>query len=290
MEKEFIRTASGLNNEHLFHNVNYIVYLEGGSNSYNLNEVINEDKFNEKTLDNAFWSKIFKLYLPDKLVRFKSIGSKIVLLQIADIVLKQDIDNILICMDNEFDELLGKRLEDKRVYYTYGYSWENEVWTYETVCNVIENNSCIEPDKNEIGIRYSSFINHITNAVKADYIAFAHGDSFIPREGYLKYVNLDEAHCPLKTDKINHDLVSSQWGNTDSLNEIDIDIQKYCYGHLLADYCFHITKNHLLKELSLSCPTRDTCNRQAINESFRSEHSEQIKEHYIKQFVRLVKN
>lgn len=35
----FTRTISGSNNQHLFHNVDLIVFLEGGSVSYNKQEV-----------------------------------------------------------------------------------------------------------------------------------------------------------------------------------------------------------------------------------------------------------
>jgi hypothetical protein len=61
----FRRTSPGLSNMHLFLNVEAIVFVEGGSNSYSLEEV-ERGLYNCESIDLLFWSKIFEIFLPTK--------------------------------------------------------------------------------------------------------------------------------------------------------------------------------------------------------------------------------
>lgn len=288
MDKAFVRTQSGLDNEHLFHGVDYTVYLEGGSKSYKLEEVISdENNYSKSTLDIAFWSNIFQRYYPDIKVKFKSIGSKVVILDLADIIIDQNTSHVLLCMDNEFDELLNQRKSDKRILYTYGYSWENEIWSTSTVNAVVKTITCLEPNRNTIEHRYNSFLKDIKNAVFADYFMFSQGASFLPRsKGVLKYIDLSTIECCVKTEDIDKDICSTGI-DCKILESINFDIQKFCYGHLLANYCCSMVRLHLKSELEIECPPNDTCNRIAITEHFRNDYSETIQEHYSRQFERL---
>lgn len=76
----FTRTISGLNNQHIFFNVDIIVYVEGGV-SYSLSQ-IEQGFFNEESVDSLFWNQIFTNFSTHK-VKFKPIGSKSAILKIA---------------------------------------------------------------------------------------------------------------------------------------------------------------------------------------------------------------
>lgn len=289
MDKGFVRTQSGLDNEHLFHGVDYTVYLEGGTKSYNLEEVLSDcNNFTSNTLDIAFWSKIFRRYYPDIKVKFKSIGSKVVISSLAEKIIEKNAKHVLLCMDNEYDELLSQRIDDCRIIYTYGYSWENEIWSYSTVHEVIRTLICDEPNREKLECRYNNFIEAIKDAIYADYIMFSQGTSFLSRsKGTLKYIDLSNSECCVKTDHILRD-IDSKGIDTTYFSSISFDVQKYCYGHLLADYSCALMRLHLKNELNIECPSNDTCNRIAITEHFRKDHCEDIQLHYCRQFERLI--
>ena len=287
MEDSFLRTTSGLRNEALFHNVDYVVYLEGGKVSFNLNQVLNERKFNSDTLDIAFWSSVFANYLGEKKIKFKSVGSKVVLTELAHMLISNRIDSTLVCIDNEFDELLGKQINDKRVFYPYGYSWENEVFCLPTIKSIIRNFSARQCSP-EIETRFNSFISDIVKGVKADYIMFQQDHAFFPRECRLKYVDMNNAAAPIKKDLIDSDIVARGISET-QLDKVSIDVQRYCFGHLIADYACALIRLHFSKELNLKLLLcNEILNRFAITLYFNSfPESPVIDQHYKMLFSRL---
>lgn len=110
----FRRSNEGLANEHLFYDVEFVVYCEG---------VAARDGV--ATLDEAYWHRIFSLH--GRRVKCKSRGSKRELLDLADIVLSNQIDNLILAMDRDYDDPYLRRIEHPRILYTYGYSWESDV-------------------------------------------------------------------------------------------------------------------------------------------------------------------
>lgn len=280
MESSFIRTASGLNNEHLFHNVDYVVYLEGGVKSFNINEVLNGGCYNDQTLDIAFWSNLFRHYWKDKRLKFKSVGSKKVLKELSTVLIENDINTVLICMDNEFDELLMKRIADRRVFYTYGYSWENEVFTLPIIKRLAISFSAAGLCSPVIEERYNHFISDITCGVKADFLLFQHDDSIFPKKSRLKFIDTDKLLAPVKKEELNAS-IKDRGICQDQLDCFTIDTQKYCFGHLIADYSCQLIRIHLKKELKIGPPNNEAFNRLAIVFYFQTfPCGDLIKNHY----------
>lgn len=286
MESSFIRTASGLNNEHLFHDVDYVVYLEGGGKSFNINEVLNDGYYNDQTLDIAFWSNLFRHYWEDKRLKFKSIGSKTVLKELSTVLIDNDINTVLICMDNEFDELLMKRIADRRVFYTYGYSWENEVFTLPIIKNLAISFSAVGLCPPVIEERYNHFISDITCGVKADFLLFQQDDSIFPKKSRLRFIDLDKVSAPVKQEELNT-CINSRGISQDQLDSFTIDTKKYCFGHLVADYSCQLLRLHLKKELKIDPPNNEAFNRLAIVLYYQTFPCDDlIKNHYEQQFSR----
>ena len=65
----FRRTISGLGNQHLFFDVDLVVFLEGGE-SYNKEEVYT-NKYTAETEDVIFWKNVFKRFLEGKKIKPK---------------------------------------------------------------------------------------------------------------------------------------------------------------------------------------------------------------------------
>lgn len=110
----FTRSNLGIENEHLFYNVDYIVYCEG-------KEVVGEGS----TLDEVFWQRVFSEN--GLSVHCKSMGGKSVVRPLAEKIVQNRISNVLVAMDRDYDDMLGRIIDHPQVFYTYGYSWESDV-------------------------------------------------------------------------------------------------------------------------------------------------------------------
>src|SRR5690606_79017 len=109
--------------------------VEGGNTQYSKTEVYS-GSFNHETVDIIFWSKVFHNFVNDKKIKFKSIGSKSTIKKIALDIVNEQIKTVLVAMDNEFDEILKKQISHPNIYYTFGYSWENDIWNAAVVKSV----------------------------------------------------------------------------------------------------------------------------------------------------------
>lgn len=110
----FRRTNFGLSNQHLFFDVDVVVYCEGG-----------ETEEEEATFDELFWKRVFEGN--GKRVTCRSSGNKTMLMELAHAVSVEDVENVVVAMDRDYDHIFGRVIEHPRVIYTYGYSWESDV-------------------------------------------------------------------------------------------------------------------------------------------------------------------
>ncbi len=112
----FSRSDDGLSAEHLFHNVEIIVYCEG--------KPCDENE-EGSSLDEYFWSSLLAKY--GKKVQCKSAGSKTDLKVIANKVAQDEVENVVVAFDRDYDDLNGAIISHPRIIYTFGYSWESDV-------------------------------------------------------------------------------------------------------------------------------------------------------------------
>lgn len=90
-----IHSKSGLANEHLFYKSDFVVYLEGGEVSFTKEQVL-DGGFSDSTLDILFWNRIFQHFAPSKTFKLKSVGAKLVVLEIAHEIVQNNIPNRLV--------------------------------------------------------------------------------------------------------------------------------------------------------------------------------------------------
>lgn len=284
----FRRTISGLSNQHLFFDVDLIVYLEGGE-SYNKEEVY-ANKYTAETEDVIFWKNIFKIFKADKKIKFKSIGSKSIIKEIAIDIIDGQISTVMVAMDNEFDEILNNRVEHPHVFYTHGYSWENDVWSQTVVKSVIEQLSAVEIENNDIENNFNEFLERIKIAVYSDAYLFRHNSSFFNREkGRMFCVDCNPVDLPIiKSEEIDRRITEKGITRRKATlygNKHNIDTQKFCFGHFLADYCCQLIQHYLKKRHSLTNIHKDYIYRVGINKHFelcfKNGHTYS---HYINQF------
>lgn len=268
----FRRTLSGLSNQHLFYNVELVVYLEGGKTSYNKEQVYAEN-YSSETEDIIFWRNLFDRFQAGKKVKFKSVGSKSTIKEIAIDIISGNIQTVFVAMDNEFDEILNQRINHSNVYYTHGYSWENDVWSYETVQSVIEELSAIKIVNNDIEDNYKEFLSKISLAVYADAYLFKDNLSYFPRKnGYMFCVDCNPIDLPyIHAGKIESKIIEKGITKRKALlygRKNNINPQKFCFGHFLADYCCQLIIHYLKKRHSLTNISKDIIYRMGIKKYF----------------------
>lgn len=268
----FKRTINGLKNQHLFFDVDLIVFLEGGSISYNKEQAY-ADKYSSGTEDIIFWSNIFKKFKSDKKIKFKSIGSKSTIKEIAADIINGKLKTVMVAMDNEFDELLNNRIEHTNVYYTHGYSWENDVWCEDVIKAVIEELSAVKIENNDIENNFQDFLQKIKIAVYADAYLFRSNSAFFNRKnGLLFCVDCNPVDLPtIKTEVIEAKITEKGITKRKAMlygNKHSIDTKKFCFGHFLADYCCQVIQHYLKKHFSLTNLSKDIIYRMGIKKHF----------------------
>lgn len=289
--RSFKRTSSGLNNQHKFYGVDIIVFLEGGSTSFSKEQVYS-GKYSSETEDIIFWKNIFNIFNSQKKIKFKSIGSKSTIKEIALDIIDGKLTTVMVAMDNEFDEVLNKRLNSQNIFYTNGYSWENDIWKENIIKSVIEELSAVQITNNDIENNFKEFLKNIKTAVFADAYLFKDDLSFFPRKtGYLFCVECNPTDLPfIKTETIEQRIIdkgitkrkATLYGNKKS-----IDTLKFCFGHFLADYCCQLIIHYLKNRHGLKNLSKDFIYRMGIKKFFDLEFStSSLYSYYESQFTK----
>jgi hypothetical protein len=293
MSRVFTRTISGLNNQHLFYKVDFIVFVEGGKEQYNKSDVYS-GKYNPETEDIIFWKRIFGNFANGKKLKFKSVGSKTTIKEIAIDIIDGRINKVLVAMDNEFDEILNKRMIHKNIYYTNGYSWENDVWNDDVIENVIEQLTAIGIENDDIKSNFSSLMKNLKIAVYADGYLFKKNSSFFPRKSSpLFCVECNPVDLPfIKAETIQAKISEKSLKKTSLYSfgsRYSINTKKFCYGHLLADYCCQLIIHYLKNRHSIKNIPKDIIYRMGINRFFTDFFQDsEIYEYYKEQFEKNV--
>ncbi|MBS1507268.1 MAG: DUF4435 domain-containing protein [Bacteroidetes bacterium] len=268
----FRRTIGGLSNQHLFFNVDLIVFVEGGSMQFNKEQVY-AGRYSDDTEDIIFWDNIFKKFRPDLKIKFKSIGSKKTISDIVLDLIEGELKTVMVAMDSEFDELLNRKTEYPGIFYTYGYSWENDVWNQDVIKAIIEELTAVKIENQDIENNFNDFLDKIKVAVYADAYLFKDNSSFFNRKkGLMFCVDCDPVDLPLVQsikidDKFNEKGITKRkamrYGNKMGINTL-----QFCYGHLLADYCCLVVHHYLKKRHSLTNLSNAIIYRMSIKKHF----------------------
>lgn len=169
----FERSRSGQGNRAIFLDVDIVCYVEGGGGN------------SEDSKDVTFWSRVFGHYAPALRIHFTPRGGKPELEKLARDIIEKDADNTFVAMDRDYDDFRGSTIVDRRVVYTYGYSWENDLYASGNIAAVY----CAVAHCGTLPAVTQDFINdalsHLEAALRlpvyADLMALLHNSSVLPR-------------------------------------------------------------------------------------------------------------
>lgn len=294
----FRRTSSGLSNQHLFYSVDVVVYVEGGTHTYTYDEVL-AGSHEAQSEDIAFWQKIFSTFSKKK-YKFKSVGSKYIVNQIADDVIQNRITNVYVAMDRDFENTKGTLKIARGVFYTHGYSWENDVWQQEVIkttffqlCPVCH--TAVNPDT-EIQSCFEYFEKEMRWIVYADFLLNLHNLAF---EDFRKkpdsIVSVGASNKPIVNRvRVRKLIKQSKANKTCQLRagkKIRLAVSKDCNGHVLGVFGYRLL-SYLLRTLCQNVPQipKVYARTTAINNllvELTNGNLPKIYKHYQQQFARI---
>lgn len=122
------RTNAGLSVLHRFLKVDVVVLCEGAGEAAGTYR-------DSRTTDAVFWSRMFQEFSPRQ-CHVSSAGSKSALELYALGVQSGEISNLVVCLDRDFDDIVGKMQRHPRIIYTHSYSWETDVFNFWVIATV----------------------------------------------------------------------------------------------------------------------------------------------------------
>lgn len=92
-----------------------------------------------ETMDGLFWQGTVSAVRPQLRTQTIHLGGKGAVLEAAHWIAEEsgDLPKAVACMDSDYDRLLGAQVVHSRVFYTWGYSWENDVIIWDAVAALI---------------------------------------------------------------------------------------------------------------------------------------------------------
>lgn len=129
------RTRSALFSLPKFFKVDVVVFCEGGKATTVSQALACSPTVD--TLDIIFWKNVVACFQDCRRFHFKSVGSKATLMSIANDAEQSHLRSVTVCSDSDYDRILGRAPGWKRIAYTCGYSWENDVLSEQVVLSVL---------------------------------------------------------------------------------------------------------------------------------------------------------
>lgn len=182
----FSRTDAGLSSEHIFYDVEWVVYCEG------------QERADETdSLDEAFWTKT--LSENGLSCKCKSAGSKSDLAEIVQKIVDGRIENTLVAMDKDYDDLKGEVLDNPRIFYTDGYSWESDACQEFSVNRVVQLFATIM-NCDMIANEFNLFRDYLSTSLKRvlalDFKYINHPDALFNRQKPLSIIETENMGSP----------------------------------------------------------------------------------------------
>jgi len=279
----FERTALGQQNRSLFLGVEKIIYVEGGRS----------DKGFTESFDGMFWKKIVAERRPDLRVRAIPKGSKNILVELAQSLDRNVTPDVVIAMDRDYDELTGSSIDKPGVIYTFGYSFENDVFHPDNLANLFSDLCPLCDDTTEIQRDVHELMNeYVTDAWWAhfaDVCGQVVGRGVISRNQPQRYLvsgnygsrpKIAKASLAIDVYRANTGRARPAVRGVQLKKEM---IPRLSVGHLYAAFCFRLMAFFHNKHSNTAKLTKDSVTSSAIQSfaSFlRRDGSSAIKEYY----------
>ncbi|WP_097091102.1 DUF4435 domain-containing protein [Novosphingobium sp. Chol11] len=285
----FERTGSGQSNRSIFFGVDYICYVEGST----------ENDFGP---DVVFWKNVFAALQPTKKIHFSCRGGKPVLERLAMEVVEQDVEKTIVAMDADYAEFLtGRYINHRCVFYTFGYSFENDIFSFDNVLEtfrVLSRMHSVSSDvQSFLRAAFDKTFKELRVPMLADFHALRAGSSVLPRDKPGRIISRDQttnlpmvnkSECAKIISLVN---VATKPRTFADYSRMPNAVAKSCVGHIL-ELVVHYTINAAIKNfVSNKNIAKDQLKDVAIQcfkDLLKSENNNDVLEHHRMQCGRLV--
>jgi hypothetical protein len=250
----FRRTNAGMSNLYLFHGVDAVVFVEGGGEAFTL-EQLSQGLYNNQAYDIKYWQIVFGSCAPTKKFHFRAVGSKNSINEIVNLIVANNVKHVFVARDRDFDHLTGILRPSPGIFYTSGYSWENDVWTAPIIFETFRKFSSV-PD-NEIAAKQlidSEFANlaaGLRGCVRADAVLSFNKAEPLLRSKFAKIVRPTHNGPPTLVKANARSLVREQRLKIRPHKlkgpSVKVHPLRDCYGHLLETFGYHLLAHALAK-------------------------------------------
>jgi hypothetical protein len=266
MSTPFHRTPSGLSNLAVFLGVDVVVYLEGGEKQYTLTDLENETSASEN-YDTMFWQAVFRVFRPRLKAHFKSIGSKTTVLSVSRLVAAGSVRNVVTALDRDLDHVRRAKLRHPNILYTYGYSWENDVFTKVNLKTLTGrmcmNHARCKDLEQKIDGAYARLARAFRILVDWEYSLARFGAAACDRSALTSTIELRPPNAPnISRTKIAKILRGSCLSNRNLklCKRRATNVYREIHGHTLERLCLGLLQHLFASTLSLRL-TNDACTR-----------------------------
>jgi len=247
----FHRTPQGLSNQAAFIKVDAVVFAEGGSGGLTI-EAIEQGGGDTSTLDCAFWSTVLR-HASGRTIEVRSVGNKPTLAAIAELVAAGKARKTVVAMDRDFDQQRGADIQHPNVLYTFGYSWENDVFQEPVLLDVVSdlapNRPALEKAQALLRTAAKEIDRSFTGIVRLDYALATQGEQVTLREEVYKSIGVHHEEAP----KVDRSVVAAELSRCRIQYPSTRLSAKHCaradrdlYGHALAKWwlCRSCSRSH----------------------------------------------
>ncbi|MCZ8377029.1 MAG: DUF4435 domain-containing protein [Beijerinckiaceae bacterium] len=270
------RSTSSLHSLNIFYKADVVVFCEGGT-SLGYQQAISMTQ-NDGTLDSLYWESVINAFYNNKIYHVKSVGNKNTLKLIAEDVKNNNIKSISICMDSDYDRVLGKQYGGPRVVYTMGYSWENDVMSFPVLENLFQslagNGASGTAAFNDFRQRTSLLASWLQRWTEIDISCCARGKlALFDRQRPLSVIDMNDPPKP------NHAMLAQRLltigykrGPKRVVAVKPQEVTEVCFGKLISRALFHAFKA-ALKIIKVKAPDYEIFMRLAISETIKGARS-----------------
>ena len=246
----FRRSNNALSVSPRFYRVDFLVFTEGRESSYSSEEIETVQR-QTQTNDTKFWSSIFQHHNFPKKYHMRSLGSKHELEELAYIAIEGGIKHVCIALDADMDFLYDRQIKSPYVIYTYGYSWENEVYSKDQVLNYVNNsaltNQTSKTVTEEINLMFRKFTQALGSIMSTEFRFRVLGVSFAKQllnDRFFitgrKGVEIDEQEV---RRFVRETIDSYSLSKNNSLPiPTDATLVRYAYGKLVEHFAYLVVR------------------------------------------------
>ena len=237
----FERSVQGQRNRNLFLGSDLIVYVEGGDETQGVVE----------SFDILFWSTVFGACRPGIKIRLIPKGAKRNVLSAAATLIGSDATGVCAAVDVDYDRITGRLVDDPRIIYTYGYSFENDAMAFDALVRAFYVLCPRCPQEVNVSAAIQKYLSTLAVdarwLVRADLLACLAGHAVIERRRCPKYLMSAAygAAPQISREMVLSDVIRANVKPRDkvSLTSGTIDVLRDLVGHLYAEYGYRLVSH-----------------------------------------------